>query len=295
MMIRSLFFAPANRHDLLAKFPRFQADCYAIDLEDGTPPGDKASARERLGEAVSMLRATNLRGGLLYIRVNEPASPHYLRDIAAACACDIDGLILPKLERIDQLFPIVHTIERLEAEVPGRRRIEIMGGIESMQGVIRAVELCAAHPRLRSVYFGAEDFASDIGARRTPAGDEVLYARSQVVLAARASGLVAIDQAVVEIRDDQRCRDDAAKGRDLGYQGKICVVPRQVDLCNELFAPTPDEVAHARALISAYEDACARGLGTIDFKGKMIDGPLLKRAQATVAMADGIASRNSGS
>jgi citrate lyase subunit beta/citryl-CoA lyase len=174
----------------------------------------------------------------------------------------------------------VHTIERLEAEVPGRRRIEIMGGIESMQGVIRAVELCAAHPRLRSVYFGAEDFASDIGARRTPAGDEVLYARSQVVLAARASGLVAIDQAVVEIRDDQRCRDDAAKGRDLGYQGKICVVPRQVDLCNELFAPTPDEVAHARALISAYEDACARGLCTIDFNGKMIAGPLLQRAQA---------------
>lgn len=290
MMIRSLFFAPANRHDLLAKFPRFHADCYAIDLEDGTPPIDKESARADLGKAVSMLRGLALRG-LIYVRVNEPASVHYLRDIEAACDCDIDGLILPKLERPEQLFPMIHTIERVEAAQPGRRRIEIMGGIESMHGVIRAVELCAAHPRLRSVYFGAEDFASDIGARRTPAGHEVLYARSQVVLAARAHGQIAIDQAVVEIRDDERCRADAAAGRDLGYQGKICVVPRQVELSNEIFAPTAADVEHARALVAVYEDACARGLGTIDFKGKMIDGPLLKRAQATLVMDQQIRAR----
>lgn len=290
-MIRSLFFAPANRHDLLAKFPRFQADCYAIDLEDGTPPADKAQARARLGEALTMLRGVNLRG-LIYVRVNEPSSMHYLRDIEAACGCDIDGLILPKLERVEQLFPLIHIIERAETEHPGRRRIEVMGGIESMMGVIRAVELCAAHPRLTSIYFGAEDYASDLGARRTAGGDEVLYARSQVVLAARAAGLTAIDQAVVEIRDDERCREDAIKGRDLGYQGKICVVPKQVEISNRVFAPTEAEVSFARALVAAYEQATARGLGTIDFQGRMIDGPLLKRAQAAIAMADAIAARS---
>jgi len=289
-MIRSLFFAPANRHDLLAKFPRFQADCYAIDLEDGTPPGQKEEARGHLGVAVTLLRGLNIHG-LIYVRVNEPGSFHYLRDIEAACNCDIDGLILPKIERVEHLFPMVHVIERVEADTPGRRRIGIMGGIESMQGVIRAVELCAAHPRLTSVYFGAEDFASDIGARRTARGDEVLYARSQTVLAARANNLIAIDQAVVEIRDDQRCRDDAEQGRDMGYQGKICVVPRQVEISNEVFAPTPSEVEEARALVSAYKDACDRGLGTIDYQGKMIDGPLLKRAQATLALAAQIEAR----
>jgi citrate lyase subunit beta/citryl-CoA lyase len=293
-MIRSLFFAPANRHDLLAKFPRFQADCYVIDLEDGTPPADKAQARADIGKAVDMLRAVSLRG-LIYVRVNEPSSAHYIRDIEAACGCDIDGLILPKLERVEQLFPMVHTIERVEAEQPGRRRIEIMGGIESMHGVIRAVELCAAHPRLRSVYFGAEDFASDLGARRTAGGDEVLYARSQVVLAARAAGLIAIDQAVVEIRDDERCRVDAEKGRDIGYQGKICVVPKQVEISNRVFAPSDTEVSIARGLVAAYAEATARGLGTIDFQGRMIDGPLLKRAQATLAMADAIAARSQAS
>lgn len=289
-MIHSLFFAPANRHDLLAKFPRFHAHCYAIDLEDGTPPADKESARARLGEAVRMLRAADLRG-LLYVRINEPASHHYLRDIQAAVACDIDGLILPKLENPGELFPLLHEIRRADAADSGKRRIEIMGGIESMRGVIDAVSLCAADARLTSVYFGAEDFASDLGARRTPGGEEVLYARSQVVLAAKAARILAIDQAVAEIRDDDQYRRDAQKGRDLGYQGKICVLPRQVDIANQVFAPTAAEVEHARELVAAYEDAERRGLGTIDFKGQMIDGPLLKRAQAVLALAKQLQAR----
>lgn len=289
-MIRSLFFAPANRHDLLAKFPRFQADCYAIDLEDGTPEGDKDAARARLNDAVQMLRGAALRGKL-YVRINEAASKHYLRDIDAAVACDIDGVIVPKLESRDQLFPIVHAIERAEGEQAGKRRVEIMAGIESMRGVINSIALCAAHPRITSAFFGAEDFASDIGARRTRAGDEVLYARSQVVLAAKAAGIIAIDQAVVEIRDDEQCRRDAEKGRDLGYEGKICVVPRQVEICNEVFAPTPEEIEHARELVTVYQDATRRGLGTIDFKGKMIDGPLLKRAEAVLHLARQIEAR----
>jgi citrate lyase subunit beta/citryl-CoA lyase len=289
-MIRSLFFAPANRHDLLAKFPRFRADCYAIDLEDGTPEGDKDSARSRLDEAVRMLRGSKLQG-LLYVRLNEPASKHYIHDIEAAAVCDIDGVIVPKLESRDQLFPIVHAITRAEAAPSGRRRIEIMAGIESMRGVIDAVPLCAAHPRITSAFFGAEDFASDIGARRTKAGDEVLYARSQVVLAAKAARIVAIDQAVVEIRDDEQCRRDAEKGRDLGYEGKICVVPRQVEICNEVYAPTAAEIAHARELIAVYQDATRRGIGTIDFKGHMIDGPLLKRAEALLELARQLEAR----
>lgn len=283
-MIRSLFFAPANRHDLLAKFPRFRADCYAVDLEDGTPEGDKESARSKLGEAIDMLRKVGLRGKL-YVRINEAASRHYLRDITAAAACDIDGIIIPKLEVRDQLFPIVHAIETAEGENPGKRRIEIMAGIESMRGVIDAVPLCAAHPRITSAFFGAEDFASDIGARRTQSSEEVLYARSQVVLAAKAARIIAIDQAVVEIRDDEQCRRDAEKGRSLGYEGKICVVPRQVEICNEVFAPTAAEIEQARQLIAVYQAATAKGIGTIDYKGKMIDGPLLKRAEATLEMA----------
>ena len=290
-MIRSLFFAPANRHDLIIKFPRFAADCYAIDLEDGTPPDDKVEARGKLEKAVNTLRELGVQG-LIYIRVNEPQSHHFIQDIQAAVACDIDGLILPKLERKEELFPMLHTILRKEAEQPGGRRIEIMGGIESMRGVVNAVKICSAHARMTSVYFGAEDFAADIGARRTKSGEEVLLARSQVVLAAKVARILPIDQAVVDIRDDEQCRQDAEKGRDLGYIGKICVLPRQVQICNTVFAPQPEEIEAAKELIAAYTQAVKNGYGTIDFRGKMIDGPLLKRAQATLTMAFQLDSKN---
>lgn len=281
-MIRSLFFAPGNRPDLVVKFPRFGADCCVIDLEDGTPPGEKARAREMLRDTVAQVRAAGLRS-MLTVRVNVPASPHYLADLEAAFACDVDGVVIPKLEDVEQAFPAVHWIRRLDAEAPRARPRTIVGGIESVLGVLKAADLCARTPHMDSVYFGAEDYAADIGGRRTPRGDEVYTARSMVVMAARAHGIAALDQAVVDIRNDALFLEDAARGRDLGYEGKICVTPGQVKLSHQAFSPTAAERDYAKRLVAAYEDATARGIGTIDFEGRMIDGPLLKRAQAVLA------------
>ena len=132
---------------------------------------------------------------------------------------------------------------------------------------------------MAAVYFGAEDLASELGARRTPGSVEVMYSRSQVLLHAKAARIVAIDQAVVEIRDDQHFETDANVGRDMGYDGKICLLPRQLDVANRVFRPSDAELEHARRLIAVYDEATRRGIGTVDFEGKMIDGPLLKRAQ----------------
>ena len=292
MLFRSLFFAPANRPELLAKFPRFLADCYAVDLEDGTPPDDKIEAREALADNIEMLRTADVKG-LVYVRVNEPNSSLFLDDIAAAVKCDIDGIIIPKLETPEQCDPIVAAVMAAEKDNPDKRPIRIMGGIESMLGVLNVNELCRANDLMSSVFFGAEDFASDLGARRTKEGDEVLYARSRVVLAAKIAGIVAIDQAVIDVRNDEQCRTDSDKGRDLGYEGKICVIPRQIDICNSVYAPTDEEVAEAEEVVTVYKDAMSNGIGTIDFKGKMIDGPLLKRAEATLAISSIIKNRES--
>lgn len=285
-MIRSLFFAPANRPDLVLKFPRFGADCCVIDLEDGTPPGEKAKARGMLRDTVAQVRAAGL-AGMLTVRVNVPDSEHYLADIEAAFACDVDGIVIPKLEDPEQAFPAAHWIRRLDASAPRAKPRTIVGGIESIKGVVNAVEVCRRTPHLGSVYFGAEDYAADIGGRRTPRGDEVYTARSLVVMAARAADVIAIDQAVVDIRNDALFLEDSARGRDLGYQGKICVTPGQVKLAHKAFSPTPEERAYARRLVATYEEATARGIGTIDFEGKMIDGPLLKRAQQILAAPAG--------
>ncbi|HEX2059975.1 MAG TPA: CoA ester lyase [Thermoanaerobaculia bacterium] len=286
-MIRSLFFAPANRPDLIAKFPRFPADCYVIDLEDGTPPAEKATARSTIGDSVAKLRAAGLRG-LLTIRVNEPASEHYLADLQAAWASDADGVVIPKLEEIAQLFPAVHGATQADRVRPHGDPRCIVAGIESIGGVVNATAICGGDSRVTAVYFGAEDFISEMGGRRTPRGKEVLYARSQVVIAAKLARITALDQAVTEIRDDTQFREDAALGRDLGYDGKICVLPRQVAIANELFSPTAEEVTYCRRLIETYERATAAGIGTIDFEGRMIDGPLLKRAQRVVSLAERI-------
>lgn len=292
-MIRSFFFAPANRHDLIAKFPRFDADCAVIDLEDGTPPAEKESARARLGEAVAMLREAKLASRLL-VRVNEPSSVHYLRDLEASFATDVDGVVIPKLEQGAQLFPALHIIDRHSTEKPVGRPRTIVGGIESIGGVLNVESLVAVDPRMDAIFFGAEDFISDIGGRRTPSGNEVLYARSRVVLAARSRRLIALDQAVTEIRDDDQFTGDAEFGRDLGYTGKICVHPRQVEIANRVFSPSQAELAHSRRLIETYEAAMKAGKGTIDFEGKMIDGPLLKRAQDIVAIGEAIENRKAG-
>ncbi len=281
-MIRSLFFAPANRPELVVKFPRFKADCCVIDLEDGTPVAEKASARAALKDTVDRARGAGL-DSMLAIRVNVPDSPHYLADLEAAFACDIDALVIPKLEDPAQALAAVHWIEHAFS---GRERAPtLIGGIESVRGVLNAVTICDQTRRMSAVYFGAEDYAADVGGRRTPRGDEVAAARGWTLMAARAAGLIAIDQAVLDIRNDALFTEDAVRGRDMGYQGKICVAPAQVALANAAFSPTADEVAYARRLIIAYQEATAQGIGTIDFEGKMVDGPLLKLSMATLQAA----------
>ena len=282
LTIRSLFFAPANRPDLVAKFPRFGADCCVVDLEDGTPPADKASARAGLARLVAEVRSRPLAGALT-VRVNEPGSEHYLDDLAAAWAADVDGIVVPKLEAVEQLWPALQHLRRREREAPRAEPRFIVGGLESIRGVMHSAALC---PHVAAVYFGAEDLASELGARRTADSLEVLYARSQVLLHAKAARIVAIDQAVVEIRDDRHFEVDANTGRNLGYDGKICLLPRQVEVANRVFRPGDAEIEHARRLIARYDEATAAGIGTIDFEGRMIDGPLYKRAQRIVALGD---------
>ncbi len=283
-VIRSWLIAPANRPDFLAKFPRIGADCSVIDLEDGTPDSEKAAARAALPERVKELRAAGLKSGI-HVRTNHPRHPDIGRDLDAAIAADVDGVSIPKLGTVAELRMVA---ERLEAaEKAGGRRMTVIGGIESALGVINVTEIAFSEPRLIGLYFGGEDFATDLlGARRTHHNTEVLYARSRIVLAAKAARLCAIDQGVLEIRDDQRFRDDSEQARDLGYDGKVCLNPRQVQLANELFSPSDEEVAFSRRLVAASEKAEREGIGTIDFEGRMIDGPLLKRCQHVIAMAD---------
>jgi citrate lyase subunit beta/citryl-CoA lyase len=278
--VRSLLFAPGNRPELLKKFPRSDADAYVIDFEDGTPEPEKQSARNTLADVVPYLREQKLRG-LIFVRTNSAASPHTKADLEAALQTDIDGLVIPKLGAVGDLHRFGQALAEVERQGTGRQ-LRLIGLIESVAGVMAAPQLATGDDHLCALAFGGEDFISDIGGRRTPEGLEVLYARSQVVLAARAAGLEAIDQVVVDIRDDDQFRRDAIAGRNLGYTGKMCLLPRQVTLANDVFSPTSEEVDRSRRLIEAYDAGIAAGRGVTEFEGLMVDPPLLKRARAII-------------
>ncbi|HYZ03074.1 MAG TPA: CoA ester lyase, partial [Candidatus Binatia bacterium] len=226
----------------------------------------------------------------VFIRVNALRSEYFAGDLDAVVGAPVAGLIVPKLGTRGDLLEVAGALEDRERPL-GLDPVPVFVGIETVAGVHFAAELLAASPRVCAVYFGAEDFASDLGARRTPEGTEVLYARSQVVIAARLAGTQALDQIVAEIRDDERFRADAAMGRNLGYTGKVCVHPRQAELANEIFRPSPEEVERSRQLLAAYHEAEAAGRATIDFEGQMVDGPLVARAQAIVDAAAQLDSR----
>jgi citrate lyase subunit beta / citryl-CoA lyase len=282
-IIRSWLIAPANRPEYIGKFSSLGADCSVADLEDGTPEPHKQAARDNLAKMVAGLRAAGMRRGV-YVRVNHPRSEHYLADLAAVAGSGADGICIPKVGSVAEVRAAVEVLAPAEARRGSR--FGIIGGIESALGVLNVSEIAFADPRLVGLYFGAEDFATDLlGARRTREGTEVLYARSRIVLAAKAARICAIDQGVLEIHDDERFRYDSEQARNLGYDGKVCLNPRQVALANELFSPSPEEVDFSRRLVDASRAAEARGIGTIDFEGRMIDGPLLKRCERILAMA----------
>jgi citrate lyase subunit beta/citryl-CoA lyase len=283
--IRSLLFAGATRPDLVAKLGRSGADAVVIDLEDAVPAEAKDEARAALPELVA-----SVEGAPVFVRVNAAATRWFEPDLEDAAALPLAAVVLPKAEAPEDL-------ERARAALgpasppPGADSAHsgglagegpaLLAGIESARGVAAVEEIFGAGPEL--CYFGAEDFIADMGGRRTPGGEEVLFARSRVALAARLAGVASLDQVVVDFRDEEAFERDAAAGRAIGYRGKLCIHPAQVPIANRVFGASPREVERARALLAAWEEGAARGVAAVEFEGAMIDGPALRMARDTIA------------
>ena len=267
---RSVLFVPGGRPDMVAKVPRWAPDAVAVDLEDAVAAADKDSARTSAVTAVGELPASST---LVLIRVNPPGTPWHADDVAAAADSAAGGIVLPKLEEPGQVDALR---DRLAAA--GRGDMALVAGVETARGVARCRSLLD-HEGVLAGYFGAEDYIASVGGRRTARGDEVLFARSEVVLAARLAGVGALDQVVVAVGDTGAFDADAARGRDLGYDGKMCIHPGQVGRAHTAFTPSDDEVAHARRVVEAGRS----GVGTVD--GEMVDDVHLRIAASVLARA----------
>ena len=272
--VRSMLFMPGTRADMIAKIPRFAPDVAIADLEDAVAPGDKAAARRTAAAAIDALDPDG--PSTVLVRVNPVGTPWFAADVAAAAGSAAAGVVVPKLATPPQLAEVTRAL----AEHSWTGAL-IIAGIETALGVADVRALLDSGAGLSGAYFGAEDYIADIGGRRSPGGDEVLYARSQVCLAAYLAGVPAVDQVVVDIADDDQFLADARRGQSLGYQGKMCIHPRQVGLAHQVFTPAPEEVAHARAVVAAG----AAGVAVVD--GQMVDDVHVRMARAVLARAPG--------
>jgi citrate lyase subunit beta/citryl-CoA lyase len=266
---RSLLFMPGSRPEMVAKIAGIAPDAAVVDLEDAVPATEKRSAREA---AVAALADLDAGAAVVLVRVNPTASPWFADDLAAVTGLGRVGVVLPKYERREEIDLLRN---RLSPDVP------IVVGLETVRGVAECRQLLRADVDV--AYFGAEDYIADIGGRRTAGGDEVLYPRSEVRLAAFLAGVSAVDQAVVAIRDDARFRADAEQGSAIGYTGKICIHPRQVELSHEVFTPTPEEVRHARAVLRAADD------GVAVVGAQMVDDVHVRMARTVLSRLSGAA------
>jgi citrate lyase subunit beta/citryl-CoA lyase len=277
---RSRLYAPGSNPRVLVGVDIHGADCVLLDLEDSVPPGEKAAARI----LVKRLLATVPFPEEVWVRIN-PLDRGGLDDLREVLEGRPHGICLPKAESAEMVRELAQALEQVERShgiEPGSTHI--MPIVETARGVLRCEDVAAAGDRVVMLAFGAEDYIRDIGARRT--GESLLFARSRLVAAAKAAGVEASDTVYAALADDAGLADECARARDLGFDGKGAINPRQLPIIHRAFSPTGEELAQARVIVDAASEAEKRGLGAVAVDGRMVDQPVLERAERLIKYAE---------
>ncbi|HOS69384.1 MAG TPA: citrate lyase acyl carrier protein [Bacillota bacterium] len=261
----------------------YNEDCMVYDLEDSVPISEKDAARFLVYNAV---RDHHILDKYVLIRINGIYSEFIYEDLeAAVCACP-NALRIPKVESADEVQRIsgmVADIERKAGLEIGS--IELWCNIESYLGIIHASEIAKADPRVVALALGAEDFTASMKARRTKQGLEIFYARNAVLMACRSAGIDAIDAVFSDINDLDGLHEDVILTRNLGFDGKTVVHPRQIDVVNSAFTPSKKEIEYAQRVLAAAEEGKQLNKGAVTLDGSMIDKPIELRALTTLEQA----------
>ncbi len=289
-LFRSLIFVPGNRLSMLERALDFKADVVMVDLEDSVPPAEKAAAREVAREWVPRLNRSGSRvGRKIMVRVNSLDTGLTRDEVDAVVGPDLYGVSLGKPESVWDIREVDRIITAAEAAAGlNPQQIKLIPWIENARAVMAAQQIGAASGRVTALAFGAEDYTNDMGVERTDMGAEVYFPRSSVPVAARAAGVASLDSPFVAFRNTEGLTQDAQAARQMGYSGKFAIHPSQLDIINQVFSPSPEEVEYARRVMEAWDKAEAGGRGSADLDGRMIDVPVWKRAQNLLSLAEAI-------
>lgn len=288
---RSLLFVPATSERKIDKAYLSGADGVILDLEDAVAISEKPSARAAIAGIVAKPRLSPT-----WVRVNGSTTPYCYADILAVCVPGVFGVVLPKAESAEQIRMIDWVMTQLETarELPPGR-IALMPIVETARGLEAVSAIAKASPRLRRLIFGAVDLAADLGIDLEDGAGATAQARFAIACASRAAGIAApMDTAFTNIQDLEALRATSIRARGLGYRGKCCIHPAQVEVVNAVFTPSAEDIARARRVVAAFEEAERSGLAAVSLDGFMIDYPVADKARqllASVAGASGGSSR----
>jgi len=277
---RSRLYLPGNEPKFFPNAGLHKPDGIILDLEDSVSHSEKDSARFIVRNA---LRAVDFYGCERMVRINQ--LPKGLDDLKYLIPHNVNVILIPKCETGEQVFKTVQEIKRIKTTNNIKNEIYVMPIIESALGVINTYEIASASQDVCALTIGLEDYTADLGTQRTFEGKESLFARSIIVNAAKAAGVQAIDSVFSDINDMDALRESIMEAKSLGFEGKGCIHPRQIQVVHETFAPGNEEIEKAKKIVLAFEEAEKKGLGVVSLGSKMIDAPVVKRAHKTIELA----------
>lgn len=288
---RSMMFVPGNNPGMLQNAGIYGADSIIMDLEDSVAITEKDVARQLVLSSLKYLQYPCE----VAIRINHISTPFGYKDLEVVLQGKPDLIRLPMAQGADEIQEVDAMITRAEKKYGfAAGSIKMMAAIETPKGLMRAYDIGCASPRMVALAIGAEDFLANLKTNRTKHGNELSAARGQLILAARAAEIDAIDTVFSDINDEDGFIAETTMIKEMGFDGKSVVNPRQIGLVHDIFTPQGEQVAHAKRVLAAYQEALEKKSGVISLNGKMIDAPIVARAERTLAYAAAVGTCEEG-
>ena len=290
MAMRSLLYTPGNVPRMVAKVGVLGADGAVLDLEDSVPLDEKVATRDAVRRAIPAVKS---EGGLVYVRTNpiglkaDFSADLGMGDIEAVVCAELDGLVVPKVESAEELVEVDKTITKIEKRLGITvGSLEVQPLIETASGLWNAYDIARSVPRVRTLQFGAGDFSRDVNMEWSRDETELIYARSRLVMVCRAAGIDApIDSAWVRLDDAEGLANSATRAKNLGFQGKLCIHPEQVEIVNRAFSyVSVVELARAKKIVDAFAEALSRGSASTSVDGMFVDYPIVESAKRVLEL-----------
>ena len=282
-MLRSMLFLPGNTPNIIIHGEILGADAVILDLEDAVAPAEKDSARILVRNAI---RYMGFGACDVIVRINGTDTSFWQKDLDTVIPSQPQWIMPPKVSCAQDVLKVDAYMARLEEKYGLEQgKIKLIPLIETALGIENAFQIATACPRVKAIFLGGEDLTADLHCKRTKAGHEISYARSRMVCAARAAGIEVYDTPFTDVNDDEGIYTDAQYAKSLGFSGKSAISPRHVKAINEVFSPSQKDIDYAYEVMEAIRLAKEQGKGAVALRGKMIDAPIVNRAQQTIEAA----------